>query len=51
VITGQKKWILYPPHVEPPGVHASPDGADVATPLSLVEWFMNFYEEAQEGKV
>jgi hypothetical protein len=51
VVSGAKKWIMYPPHVCPPGVHPSPDGADVATPLSLTEWFLNFYEEAQEGKV
>jgi len=51
VIRGSKKWILYPPHVVPPGVHPSADGADVATPLSLVEWFLNFYEETKEGKV
>ena len=35
----------------PPGVHASADGANVATPVSLVEWFLNFYEEACEGEV
>jgi hypothetical protein len=51
VVSGSKKWIMYPPSVVPPGVHPSPDGADVATPLSLTEWFLNFYEEAQEGKV
>ncbi len=33
------------------GVHASADGADVATPVSLVEWFLNFYEAAQHGRV
>ncbi len=32
------------------GVHPSPDGADVATPVSLVEWFWGFYEEARESK-
>ena len=26
------------------GVRPSADGADVASPLSLVEWFMQFYE-------
>ena len=31
------------------GVHASADGAEVATPVSLVEWFLNFYAAAQEG--
>ncbi|KAL3149040.1 hypothetical protein ABBQ32_001885 [Trebouxia sp. C0010 RCD-2024] len=51
VVTGSKKWILYPPHVLPPGVHASDDGADVACPVSLIEWFLNFYKETQNGPV
>ena len=33
------------------GVHASANGAEVATPVSLVEWFLNFYAAAQEGDV
>jgi hypothetical protein len=33
------------------GVMASEDGVDVATSVSLVEWFINFYEEAQECRV
>ncbi|CAI0406472.1 unnamed protein product [Linum tenue] len=43
VIKGSKKWILFPPDVVPPGVHPSPDGAEVACPVSIIEWFMNFY--------
>lgn len=43
VIRGSKKWILFPPDMVPPGVHPSPDGAEVACPVSIVEWFMNFY--------
>jgi hypothetical protein len=35
----------------PPGVYPSPDGADVAAPISLFEWLLNFYEEARESKV
>ena len=31
-----------------PGVHASEDGAELATPLSLVEWFASFYEAAAD---
>lgn len=50
VVKGSKKWILYPPEVVPPGVHPSPDGAEVATPVSITEWFMNFYEEARRRK-
>ena len=30
---------------------ASEDGADVATPVSLVEWFLNFYDQTKECKV
>ena len=33
------------------GVHASDDGADVACPVSLIEWFLNFYKEIQNGLV
>lgn len=110
VVTGAKKWILYPPHITPPGVQpishslpafhnlgiqvqeglsngwdpngglwscqagwetslqisqqfiadsslhvagvvASEDGADVATPVSLIEWFLNFHAQTQEGRV
>ncbi|KAK9811935.1 hypothetical protein WJX73_000849 [Symbiochloris irregularis] len=51
VVRGSKKWILYPPHVLPPGVHASPDGADVASPVSLVEWFLKFYPQVHQGPV
>ena len=51
VISGRKKWLLYPPHIEPPGVHSSVDGADVATSVSLTEWFLNHYQESQELKV
>ncbi|GER33779.1 bifunctional arginine demethylase andlysyl-hydroxylase JMJD6 [Striga asiatica] len=43
VIRGSKKWILFPPEVVPPGVHPSPDGSEVACPVSIIEWFMNFY--------
>ncbi|DBA74433.1 hypothetical protein WJX77_011321 [Trebouxia sp. C0004] len=51
VVTGSKKWIMYPPSALPPGVHASDDGADVACPVSLIEWFLNFYKESQKGPV
>ncbi|GAB2295779.1 Arginine-specific demethylase jmj22 [Dionaea muscipula] len=46
IIKGSKKWVLFPPDVVPPGVHPSPDGAEVASPVSIVEWFINFYDEA-----
>ena len=44
VVSGRKKWVMFPPTVTPPGVHPSADGADVAQPLSIVEWFANFYD-------
>lgn len=50
-IRGRKKWIMYPPGVVPPGVQASEDGATVATPLSLMEWFSKFYEHTRTGPV
>ena len=30
-------------------MHASEDGADVATPVSIVEWFLDFYEQLAEA--
>lgn len=50
VIKGSKKWILFPPDVIPPGVHPSPDGAEVACPVSIMEWFMNFYGATKKWK-
>lgn len=50
VIKGSKKWVLFPPDVIPPGVHPSPDGADVASPVSIIEWFMNFYGARKNWK-
>lgn len=44
VVKGSKRWIMYPPHVTPPGVRVSEDGADVACPVSLMEWFLSFYD-------
>jgi hypothetical protein len=32
----------------PPGVHPSPDGAEVAAPVSILEWYFAFYEAARE---
>lgn len=50
VVKGAKKWILFPPDVDPPGVHPSPDGVEVAAPVSIMEWFMNFYEQTKLWK-
>lgn len=43
-ISGRKKWIMFPPGETPPGVHPSEDGLDLAAPVSITEWFLNFYE-------
>ncbi|KYQ89272.1 transcription factor jumonji [Tieghemostelium lacteum] len=45
VVTGRKKWVMYPPHVTPPGVSPSNDGLEVTAPSSIIEWFINFYEQ------
>ena len=47
VIYGRKKWVLFPPNAPPPGVHPSRNGAQVVAPVSLLEWFQQFYEEAR----
>ncbi|CAG8456328.1 4864_t:CDS:2 [Ambispora leptoticha] len=49
VITGSKKWIMYPPNILPPGVFTSDDEAEVTSPISLMEWHLNFYKEAQRS--
>ncbi|KAI9105734.1 hypothetical protein DFS34DRAFT_600652 [Phlyctochytrium arcticum] len=51
VITGAKKWVMFPPEVTPPGVYPSSDGSEVTTPLALTEWFLNFYGEAKSQAV
>jgi len=45
VVRGRKRWLLLPPGCPPPGVHPSKDGDVVTQPLSIVEWFANFYAE------
>ena len=42
---------MFPPDVTPPGVHASENGLHVATSVSLIEWFLNFYEAAKESEI
>ena len=45
LISGRKKWIMYPMDTPPPGVFPSGDHAEVTTPISVAEWFINFYAE------
>ncbi|TPX48699.1 hypothetical protein SeLEV6574_g01897 [Synchytrium endobioticum] len=51
VIRGAKKWLLYPPGTIPPGVFVSDDGSEVTSPLSVTEWFVNFYTQAINSAV
>jgi hypothetical protein len=46
-IRGSKKWVMFPPSCPPPGVHPSADGSEVATTLTPMEWFLDFYEAAR----
>eukprot|EP01065_Artemidia_motanka_P000279 TRINITY_DN10114_c0_g2_i1.p1 TRINITY_DN10114_c0_g2~~TRINITY_DN10114_c0_g2_i1.p1 ORF type:complete len:517 (+),score=141.47 TRINITY_DN10114_c0_g2_i1:657-2207(+) len=50
-IQGRKRWLLYPPGAVPPGVVPSADGADVASPISIVEWFLSYYHRKASGGV
>uniref|UniRef100_A0ACD5WUJ9 Uncharacterized protein n=1 Tax=Avena sativa TaxID=4498 RepID=A0ACD5WUJ9_AVESA len=50
VIKGAKKWVMFPPEVPPPGVHPSADGAEVTSPVSIMEWFMDFYGACRTWK-
>ncbi|KAG5475627.1 hypothetical protein LSCM4_04209 [Leishmania orientalis] len=43
-MTGRKRWLLFPPGATPPGVVPSADMAEVATPVSLTEWLLNYYD-------
>jgi hypothetical protein len=44
-IAGRKRWILYPPGVTPPGIYPSADGDEVALPLSVGEWLVQYWKE------
>jgi len=47
-IAGRKRWIFYPPGEPPPGVLPSPDGDEVALPLSVGEWIMQYWTQHME---
>jgi hypothetical protein len=51
VVRGAKKWLMLPPGAVPPGVHPSARGDEVTQPVSLTEWFFNYYEAAMQGPV
>ncbi|KAJ1651848.1 hypothetical protein IWQ61_007679 [Dispira simplex] len=44
VITGRKKWIMFPPECVPPGVFTNADQSEVTSPVSLIEWFQSYYQ-------
>jgi len=46
-----ESWLNNIMHATCAGVHASADGAEVATSVSLTEWFLNFYAAAHQGLV
>jgi hypothetical protein len=48
-IRGSKKWIFFPPDHPPPGVHPSSNEGDVTAPMSVLEWYMNYYDSAREA--
>eukprot|EP01126_Amoeba_proteus_P053920 TRINITY_DN659_c1_g1_i6.p1 TRINITY_DN659_c1_g1~~TRINITY_DN659_c1_g1_i6.p1 ORF type:complete len:211 (-),score=43.38 TRINITY_DN659_c1_g1_i6:123-755(-) len=43
LVSGHKKWIMWPPDVPPLGVIPSDDGLDVTVPATMVQWFNDFY--------
>eukprot|EP00536_Pseudo-nitzschia_multiseries_P017524 jgi/Psemu1/264353/estExt_Genewise1Plus.C_16050004 len=47
-IRGRKRWIFYPPGQPPPGVFPSADGDEVALPLSVGEWIIEYWKEHTE---
>ena len=52
VVVGEKRWVFYPPEGDPPpGVQPSDDGTDVYTPVSLMEWYLNFYDGAHADRL
>jgi hypothetical protein len=44
-IQGRKRWIFYPPGDPPPGVLPSTDGDEVALPISVGEWIVQYWPE------
>ena len=51
LIRGSKRWIMCSPEFIPPGVYLSPDGAAVTSPISLIEWFVNFYDQLKDSGI
>ena len=49
-VLGRKRWLMLPPGPPPAGVFASADGGSVAQPVSLIEWYLNFYNETRRTR-
>jgi hypothetical protein len=47
-IAGRKRWILYPPGITPPGIYPSADGDEVALPLSVGDWLVQYWKEHRD---
>lgn len=50
-LSGAKKWILAPRSAVLPGVVPSASFGEVATTLSAVEWFVDFYQHLKDAEV
>jgi Cupin-like domain len=46
-VRGSKRWVLFPPSTPPPGVHPSTDECEVTAPVSVLEWYLSYYEAAR----
>lgn len=47
LISGLKKWVLYPPHIVPPGITTSADQLQITAPFNVCEWFNSYYAETK----
>ncbi|KAH3900454.1 uncharacterized protein SCODWIG_01676 [Saccharomycodes ludwigii] len=43
VLTGQKLWVMLPPHIKPPGVSTDIDENEVTSPIGICEWVLAGY--------
>lgn len=48
VLTGAKRWALYPPTIHPPGV--GPDDADYYTAPAPLRWYLEVYPQIEHKK-
>lgn len=48
LLSGSKKWILAPRNTSIPGVIPNSGFGQVATPVSAMEWFVDFYHQMKE---